>query len=184
VTVIPTFDTDLALAAIERIKADSVFQNLVLAGYVGTDAAADATDAEKIAQAWVFHGVNDQGVPPRDAEGSGTSVISVDAKGDWAISNKYNTMGTPRLRLMVYADSTRHDDGSVAQEDSVLRCKHVFHRLDRLFHNPLNRYDSQEWVDGFWVHASVASSILEVQEVPLTNSMVVRGERTYECSTD
>jgi hypothetical protein len=185
VTTIPDFDLTIAQAAVARILADSVFQNLVLDGYVGTDAEDTDDDATKIAKAWVFHSTDDEGVPPRDVEGSGTSCISVDDRGDWAISNKHNTMGTPRLRVMIYADATRASDGSVAQEDGVLRCKHVFKRIDRLFHNPLNRPEDQRWLDDFYVHASVASSIFEVQDVPKTESgSVVRGERTYECSTD
>jgi hypothetical protein len=183
---------DLTEAAYLHLAAHPEIQNLVLGGYVGTDAASDATDVEKLTAAWLFRVQDDEGRPFRDVEGTGTSAIVVSSRNDWSGKNPHNTASFPRLQVLIYADTTRQAEGTHQSYDAIAKCKHIAKRVDLCFHRP-DRSDDMWWgtagdrtdpMHGVWVHSSLNSSPLDIRDVPNTHSLTVRGELTYEVITD
>lgn len=182
---IPVIPVTLPItAAVRRLAGFPIFQQLVLDGWIGTDADRSLASPEEIlSAAWLFQGLDDEGRPYRDPEGSSTSVVVLSERADWAIPNRHNTAAFPQLRMLVYTDCSRDADGGVLMEDATNKCLYVFGQLNRCFHLPQNTLADQMW-PGLRVHRSVAASGMEVQEVPGTNSHTVRGERTYELTCD
>lgn len=170
-TLIP--DESLLTAAWKRVAASEVFQNLVSEGWIGKD--DDDTP-------WLFQGLDAEGRPFRDPEGSGKGVIVL-MENTWAARNRHNTWRFPELTVLIYMDSSRNADGSSISPDARDKCKHVAKRIDRLFHLPGNTEADQDW-DGFRVHGSLSSSDLSLDDVPQTQALTVRGTMRYETKVD
>lgn len=176
-------EVDLVTAAHQRLSAYLPFQQLVLEGLIGTEAAVGAPDIEKLQGAWLFQGLDDEGRPFRDPEGSGTSVVVLSERREWAAPNRHNTADFPALQMLIYTDSTRAADGSVLTRDAGMKVKHIAKVLDRCFHLVQNRPEDQWWVSK-WVHSSLRSSGRDIRDVPGTQSLTVRCEMNYETVTD
>ena len=175
--------TDLNTAAHKRLRAYPAFTRLVLEEVVGSDALASEADLLRLQKAWLFQGLDDNGNPFRDPEGSGACVIVLAEHSGWSGPNPHNTAEFPKLQMLVYADSTRNEDGSPAIRDAVQKCKHVFKMLHPCFHLPSNQEEDHLW-SGMRVHSSLGDSPLTITDVPLTQNLTVRGERTYNIITD
>lgn len=180
----PPVELDLVTAAYQRLAAFPDFQSMVLNGLIGTDAASAALDSEKLAKAWLFQGLDDEGRPFRDPEGSGTSVVVLAEHNEWTGPNRHNTAFFPRLQILIYTDSTRAANGAVGAQDARRKTKHIAKRLDRCFHLVGNDVADQVWGDRKWVHSSVRSSPLSIRDVPGTQSQTVRCEMVYDTMTD
>lgn len=176
-------DVDIASAAYDRLVSDPVFQQMVEDGLIGTDAAPTATPAERLAAAWVFQGLDDEGRPFRNPEGSGTGVVVLTARSEWSAPNRHNTAAFPVLQILVYMDSTRNADGAAVSPDATAKVKHVAKRINRRFHLVANRESGQKW-GTLWVHSSLRSGLLDVRDVPMSHSLTVRAEMKYETVTD
>lgn len=175
---------DLVTSAVQRLIAFEPFQELILTGVVGTDAASTDTDEAKLASAWLFQGLDDEGRPFRDPEGSGlTTVVLSGRAGEWSAPNRHNTVSFPALQALVYTDSDRNEDGSLALRNADQKCRAVAKVLDQCFHIVRNAPQDQVW-PGMYVHSCVRSSRLSLRDVPTTQSLVVRGEMTYDAVTD
>lgn len=181
---------DLGAAAYTRLTLWPAFNEVVAEGLVGTD--PDGTP-------WVFQGLNDEGAPFRDPEGTGTGVIVLTVgREEWA-SNVHNTNRFPVLQVLYYMDATRNEDGSPVARDAEAKCRQLAHRLDRAFHIFGDKDDPYR-TEHFWpysdlsvepskamkvmVHYSRRSSGLSIRDVPGSGSLTVRGEQRYELSTD
>lgn len=195
------FDLDLATAAVQRLRDYLPFQQLVADGVVGTDANDAAPLAEKVEQAWLFQGLDRDGRPFRDPEGSGRCVVVLSERREWASANPHNTASFPALQMLIYADSSRLSDGAPWIRDADRKCKHVFKKLDPRFHNPSNQTEDRRWSyvekivhpDGavealpskvIQVHSSLRGSPFTIGDVPGTNEYTVRGEVSYNMITD
>lgn len=174
---------DLVTSAHQRLSAYLPFQALVLEGLIGTDAADTATDAEKLAAAWLFQGLDDEGRPFRDPEGSGTSVVVLSENTEWTGPNRHNTAHFPALQMLIYMDSTRAEAGAPTSLDARRKLKHVARILDRCFHLVGNLSEDHAW-PGLDVHSCVRATGLDIRDVPGTQSATVRGEYRYEALTD
>lgn len=175
--------TDLATAAYQRLAAFPDFQDAVLSGFVGTDAASGATGAEKLASAWLFQGLDDEGRPYRDPEGTGTGVVVLSERNEWASPNRHNTASFPVLQMLIYMDSTRNEDGSPLIPDASTKAKTLAHHLDRCFHLAGWRESDLKWGSKS-VHSSVRGNAADLRDVPGTQSMTVRMELRYNTVTD
>lgn len=175
-------DLDLVTAAHTRLSEFAAFQELVEAGLIGTDADAAAPLAEKVSKAWLFQGLDDEGRPFRDPEGSGTSVIVLSERREWAGPNPHNTAYFPALQMLVYTDSARGTEGEILTRDADRKCKHIFRRLDRCFHLPSNQPEDRSW-PGMPVYSSLRGAGFELGDVPGTNAATVRGEVVYHTIT-
>lgn len=171
---------DLATAAVDRLVADPEWQALVISGVIGTDAADSDPDADKLARAWLFQGLNDDGTPYRDPVGTGKATVVLIERTQWT-TNPHNTAKFPVLQALIYADASRNDDGSASDRDQDRRCKTVAKTVDDLFHDPANR--KHDW-PGLFVVSCVRSQGLSIMDVPGTGSLCVRGELRYETTTD
>lgn len=176
---------DLATAAWDRLSAYPSFQDFVLSGLIGTDAEADAPDEEKLEKAWIFQGLDKDGRPFRNAEGSGTSVVVLSSRDDWAAANRHNTWTFPALQMLVYTDSDRNSDGSLVTRNAVSKCKEIMRALNRCFHLVGNTEEDQAW-PGLRVHSCLqAGGGLRITDVPdAEDGATVRGEYRYEVVTD
>jgi hypothetical protein len=168
-----TPDEDLLTAAWKRVAASAVFQNLVSEGFIGTD--DDNTP-------WLFQGLDSEGRPFRDPEGSGKGVVVL-MENTWGSQNRHNTWQFPELQVLIYMDSTRNADGSTVAPDARRKCKHVAKRINTLFHLPGNTEADQDW-EGFRVHGSIANGGLSLDDVPQTQATVCRGTLRYETKVD
>lgn len=173
---------DLVTSAHMRLSAYPPYQQLILDGFIGTDASDTADAATKVSQGWLFQGLDNDGRPFRDPEGTGKSVVVLSERSQWATANRHNTATFPALQMLIYTDCTRDADGGVLSRDADRRCKHIFKILDRCFHLPLN--DDHAWPGSFWVHDSVRGTGFNIGDVPGTESWTVRGEATYDIITD
>jgi hypothetical protein len=173
---------DMVTSAFQKLSAYPAFQQLVLDGLIGTDADDTAPDEEKIAKAWLFQSLDDQERPFRDPEGSGQCVILLSQHKSWSGPNRHNTAQFPQLNVLIYADSTRDADGAPITQDARRKAKHVAKRINPCFHRPGN--DDHLWPGDYWVHASYQSMQLQLTDVPNTQAYTVRGEMTYEITTD
>lgn len=174
---------DLQTAAFRRAMESEEFRSLIRAGIIGYDAASDAPDEEKVATGWVFQGLSKEGKPYRDPEGSGAAVVCFISRTTWTGANSHNTAKFPQLQCLVYADSTRNEDGSEASPDAFRRGMSVLKVLDRLFHLPQHTLASQQW-PGMAVHSSLSAGGFDTQDVPNTQDLVVRIEQRYNAITD
>lgn len=168
-----TPDEDLLTAAWKRVAASAVLAELIADGFIGTD--DDNTP-------WLFQGLDAEGRPFRDPEGSGKGVIVL-MENTWAQRNRHNTWHFPELQVLIYMDSTRNADGSPVAPDARRKCKHAAKRIDKLFHLPGNTEADQDW-EGFRVHGSLSSSDLSLDDVPQTQAYTVRGTLRYETKVD
>lgn len=176
-------DVDLSTAAYDRLIGDPAFQQMVSEGLIGTDAAVGATDAEKIAGAWLFQGLDDEGRPFRDPEGTGTSVVVLSSRTEWSSPNRHNTANFPVLQVLIYSDSTRDANGMTLAPDATRRVKHVAKRINDRLHLAANTQEGQRWGDA-WIHSSLRSNAMDIRDVPGTQSLTVRAEMKYETVTD
>lgn len=183
---------DLVTAAIARLRGYAPFQQLVLDGLIGTDATGPE---ESIAKAWLFQGLDNEGRPFRDPEGSGQSVIVLSERGEWASANSHNSAYFPILQMLVYTDCTRDADGAVLKRDADRKAKHIFRILDRCFHLVGERTDQPyavvvEVFDDvpverrFFVASSLRGNPFTLTDVPGTEAYTVRGEARYDVTTD
>lgn len=196
-------DIDLSTAAFHRLKTYPPFADMVLATLldqprplIGTDAADIDPQEDRLAQAWVFQGLDREGRPFRDPEGTGQAVVVLSERREWAGANSHNTASFPALQVLIYADSTRDSEGAPLVRDAARKCKHIFNRIDRLFHNPGNTQDSQRWAVPDMdilgqerarvldVHSLVRGGQFSIEDVPGTNEFTVRGEAVYNAITD
>ncbi len=174
---------DLVTAAVRRLRASDVFAELVDNGYIGTDAPDSADLTTKIAQAWLFQGLDNDGRPYRDPEGSGTGAVVLSEREEWTAPNRHNTAYFPQLQMLIYMDCTRDAAGAPEEQDADRKVKHAFRLLDRVFHLTGNTEEDQDWA-GYRVHSSVRGSRFVIRDVPQSQSYTVRGEATYETLTD
>ena len=171
----PDLYVDVSTAAVRRLRAHPAFIYLVEGGLIGTDAAEGDALEDKVAQSWLFQGLDNEGRPFRDPEGSGTCVIVLKEWSEWS-STQHNTAQFPRLQMLVYADSTRKEDGSPEDRDATRKCKHVMKDLLPVFHIPGN--DVHEW-PGLYVFTSLRDGGRTIMEVPGTEALTVRGEQYF-----
>lgn len=193
-------DLDLVAFAYHRLRDDSEFQKMVTDGLIGTDAADTATADAKVAQAWLFQGLDSEGRPFRDPEGSGKAVVVLSERREWAGANPHNSPAFPALQMLIYADSDRNSDGTPTTRNADRKCKHIFKRLDRRFHRPAHPATDQRWTlpetvtnpDGsttvltryMHVHSCLRGAPFVIGDVPLTGAYTVRGEAVYHTITD
>lgn len=170
-----TLSRDLVTAAHARLSAYAPFQQLVADGVIGSE--SDGTP-------WLFQGLDNEGRPFRDPEGSEQCVVVLSEGGEWAPANRHNTAYFPVLQMLIYADSTRHPDTAAPiRLDARQKAKHVFRILNRCFHLPSNTDADQNW-PGLRVHSCVAGGPFSLNDVPGTQSATVRGECRYNTVTD
>lgn len=168
-----TPDLDLATAAVNRLLASDVFAELVSDGFIGQD--EDGTP-------WVFQGLDNDGRPFRDPEGSGVACIVVN-ENKHHDQSRWHTFQFPELQILIYVDSTRNADGSTITQDARRKCKHIAKRVNSLFHLPGNTEADQDW-EGFRVHGSIGFSALILEDIPGTQATAVRGQMSYETKVD
>lgn len=177
-------DTDVTTAAYQRLTQHPEFLQLLRDGVVGTDALlSEPLIGVLVSQSWVFQGLNDEGAPYRDPEGSGRVVIVVSALSEWSGMNAHNTAKFPRLQVLVYADATRDDLGAVPHNDARQKAAHVVSRMDKIFHLPQNQEEDQRWGE-LRIHSSLRQGTISVRDVPKTQSQTVRAEITYQLISD
>lgn len=164
---------DLGTAAVRRLQNYLPFRDLVDAGKIGKD--PDGT-------VWLFQGLDDQGRPFRDPEGSGTAVIVLSEYTQWAPMNETNNMYFPGLQMLIYADSTRNEDGSPAKRDAHNKAKQIYRALNPAFHRP--GQDELDWHPEVAIHMSLQDGPFYLHEVPMTQSLTVRAEVNYKMITD
>ncbi len=171
-----TVPLNLATAAVRLIKADPYFESLVFESFIGSDYDDGASPQDRLAAAWLFQGLNEEGRPFRDPEGSSRAAVVVSQRSEWSAPNQHNTLGFPRLQILVYSDSTRLEDGSAPVLDALDRGEVIMRFMHRLFHRPQN--DVHYW-DTLPIVSSLGGSLLDVRDVPGTQGATVRLERTY-----
>lgn len=162
----------LGVAAVRYVKAHPVFAALVADGLIGSETGA----SDPVEAAWLFRGLDDDGRPFRDPEGSGAACVTIMDRASWAGPNMHNTADFPMLQVLVYADSTRNTDGSTITRDATDRARHISNMLHPLFHDVGNQ--NHVWA-GLYVVSSVGASGLSLRDIPATNGECVRAERTY-----
>lgn len=174
-----TLDPDLVTAAVARLSAYAPFQEMVAEGLIGSD--DDGT-------VWLFQGLDQDGRPFRDPEGTGKCVVVLMERQEWAAANAHNTAHFPLLQMLIYADCTRNVDGAVVTRDADRKAKHVFQKLDRCFHLPSNLDEDKRWaidantyVD---VHSCLRGDPATISDVPQTEWATVRLEARYTTITD
>lgn len=168
-----TPDIDLNTAAVQRLAASPEFAELLADEFIGKD--ADDTP-------WLFQGLDSEGRPFRDPEGSGQGVIVI-SQNDERSQNGHNTWHFPNLQILIYVDSTRNSDGSAITLDARRKCQHIAKRVNKVFHLPSNTEADQDW-PGMRVHGSLNSSGLSMEDVPGTQANTVRGTLRYETKVD
>ena len=171
----PVAALDLVTAAHMRMSAYPPFVQLVAEGWIGADANGTP---------WLFQGLDNEGRPFRDPEGSGTSVVVLSERREWAGANAHNTAYFPRLQMLIYTDSDRAVDGSASTRNADRKCKSIFRVLDRCFHLVGARQEDRLWAEGFRVHACLRSGPFTLGDVPQTDGLTVRGEAAYDTITD
>lgn len=179
-----TVDTNLSTAAYDWLTADPVFRGMVTDGLIGTDATAPtATPQEKIDAAWVFQGLDDEGRPFRDPEGTGKAVVVLSSRSEWTTPNQHNTAAFPALQVLIYVDSTRTVGGSEIAPDALQKAQHIAKRVNARFHLVANRSEGQKWGD-MYVHSCLRSNPMDIRDVPGTHAKTVRVEMKYDCVAD
>ena len=173
---------DLLAAAVLRLQAFPPFQELVDQSRIGTEAPVTATLSEKVAGAWLFQGLTGEGLPYRDPEGSGKSVVVLTSR-DYRGDTGFNTFERPVVRLTIYSDSTRTADGSPEAADADSRCRDIFKKLNPCFHLPLAEEADRNW-SGVRILSSLADGGFSMTDVPKTDGYVIRGSREYQLVTE
>lgn len=174
---------DFLSASVQKLQAFPAFQALVLEGLIGTDADDTDSDVLKLSRSWLFQGLSEGGAPYRDPEGSSTGVVVLRETPEWSV-NAHNTMRFPSLQMMVYADSTRNEDGAVVVPDAEAKAKHIARMLDRCFHLPSNQPEDRRWPGPYRVHTCIRTGGMSIEEVPGTGGMTKRCIQTYEATMD
>lgn len=181
---------DLTTAAVRRLLASTAFATIE--DLIGTDAPGS--------DPWVFQGLDAEGRPFRDPEGSGKCVLVLSSRSEWSGPNRHNTFEFPRLQVLIYADSTRNDDGTPALRDAERKIKRIQRAVDVCFHlagwegvdtfwQDGLMHDPDEHADvphqeGCWVHSSLRSNPVSITDVPSTQSLTLRAEMLYDVGTD
>lgn len=159
---------DLASSAVERVRASSIFQDLVSAGLVGTDSVYPA--------GWVFQRTRRAPATYRNVEGTGKACVVLSDRTSWAGPNQHNTARFPTLLVEVFADASRDSQGNVVADDADRRCKQVWDGLDRIFHDAANV--SHVWPLGLKIFSCVRWTELSIDDVPDGDGSV-RGTAYY-----
>lgn len=161
--------TTLDVAAYRYLNTHPVVTRLVTEGLLGSDRQYPA---------WVFRSAD--GDPSRPVGESGKCAIVVAHTGTWALKNAHNTATFPTLRIIIYADNTRDDDGVTLYTDAADKCLEIYYRIDPLFHDPAKNI--KYWGD-FRVHDCIAGSPFQIQEMPQYDGSVY-GLALYNVTTD
>jgi hypothetical protein len=188
---------DLATAALRRLKASVALESVE--HLIGAEAAPDGS-------LWIFQGLDAEGRPFRDPEGSGKCVLVLSARSEWSAPNRHNTFEFPRLQVLIYADSTRNEDGSPAIRDAEHKINKIRDVIDTVFHlagwteadtfwqddvlYPLSGetcppdHPTEPHLEGAWVHSSVRSNPVSITDVPNTQSLTLRAEMLFDIGRD
>lgn len=123
-----------AFVAADAARVAAGLQNLYLGpgGLIGQD-GVDNHPAGPYSEAWVFPGLDNEGRPLRDVEGSNKCSVTILGRDHWN-SNQHNTMNMPVLRFLIYGDTVRQADGNPAGRMADLRVKKVAKLIDHTFH--------------------------------------------------
>jgi hypothetical protein len=167
--------TDVSTAAYDLLHGHQPFQTLVTEGIIGVGMGEGAPS-----QPWLFQGLDSEGRPRMDPEGTGKAVIVLQSWDSWSGGNNHNTAQFPVLQVLIYADSTRASDGSPVLQDAKDRAKTVYEVTDSLFHDAANR--RHQW-PGLYVVSSVRGGGPSMRTVPGTQDYTVRLETTYNLVT-
>jgi hypothetical protein len=166
---------DLMTAAYRRLTSDPGFQALV-----GPDVGTDST-----AGAWVFQGLEENGVPFRDVESTGKAAVVLMVQDAWAAANKHNSAMFPQLVVLIYADLSRSADKTPVRRDARARCERIFRVVDQVFHDSANQshwWPSEGAPDRLYIHSCLRQGgWVSITDVPLGDG-VVRGTVAYEVS--
>lgn len=111
-------------AVIASIAAHSPF-----AALVGTDVGKMADNTP-----WLFQDTAEDNRPFRDPKGTGKATVVVGFRDSWGV-NRHNTMAMPVIQVLVYADLSRHVDGTPQGRDAKDRALRVWSALDSLLHD-------------------------------------------------
>lgn len=124
----------LVTAARRHLMASGIPANLISLGLLGADPSGGA-----FADGWVFSG-DLTGDPYRPIEGTATSAIVLHSYDDWAPSTLLHTARYPRLRITIYSDVSRDDDGNPSRgHDAENTAESIFLSINPLFHDAANR---------------------------------------------
>lgn len=163
-----SLEPDLASSAVQRIRADAGFQQLVTVGMVGKDTV--------YSQGWAFQRTQRSPASYRIVEGTGKACVVLSDRTSWAGPNPHNTARFPALLVEVFADCSRNAQGAVIADDADRRCKQVWDRVDKVFHDPSN--EVHVWPLGIRVISCVRWSELSIDDVPDGDGSV-RGTAYY-----
>jgi len=142
---------------------------------IGTDVGMDSNATDAYNKGWVFQGLDGDGRPYRDPQGSGKAAVVLTSRDGWASPNMHNTATFPSLQVLIYADVSRSLQGSPTARDAEARCKRVYEKVDRVFHDPSN--STHGW-DGVRIVSCVRSSELSISDIP-GSDLMVRGLVRY-----
>ena len=194
-TAVRWTEMDLTTAAVRRLLATTAFA--VIEPLIGSDGPGGM---------WVFQGLDAEGRPFRDPEGSGKCALVLSSRSEWSGPNRHNTFEFPRLQVLIYADSTRNEDGSPAVRDAERKIKKIWRAIDTVFH--LAGWEGADlfWQDGLlhpqpgetcppdhpiedhlegcWVHSSIRGNPVSVTDVPSTQALTLRAEMLYDVGMD
>lgn len=120
--------SDLLRNVVRYVRQSSAMQELVADGLVGT------TDGIP----WVFR-PSVSPAPNANVESSGKCALSFLHYDDWAPQSSRNTLVYPTLRMYIFADRSRDENGNPVADDATEKCKQVWDRINPLFHDPGNR---------------------------------------------
>lgn len=190
-------DLDLTTAAVRRLLNSVPFGTIE--HLIGAEEAPDGS-------LWVFQGLDADGRPFRDPEGSGKCVLVLSSRSEWSAPNKHNTFEFPKLQVLIYADSTRNEDGTPALRDAERKINKIHRAMDVLFHLAGWSGSDMYWQDGLlhplpgevcppdhptdphlegcWVHSSIRTNPISITDVPNTQSLTLRAELTYDIGRD
>jgi hypothetical protein len=92
---------------------------------------------------WVF-----DSKPYGKLEGSQSSLIVINEAGNWQPRNEHNSQTFPRLRVDIWSDPTRNENGSVKvhdADDKILDIRKILDRHLHLRHNSITTEDPDWW---------------------------------------
>lgn len=67
-------------------------------------------------------------------DGTGGYAVVVSRTGGWAVPDSVKTAEYPKVRLELWADPTRNDDGTIRQADGETKAFGLFRAVDPLIH--------------------------------------------------
>lgn len=152
-------------------------------GLVGQD-GIDGMPNGPYSEAWVFPGLDNDGKPLRPVEGTNKCSIVVTDRDHWG-TNQHNTMIMPLLRVHIFADTIRDENGNPTGRFADLRCKALARVVDKAFHDPANI--THVWNEGMPEELSIIAAVrssgggLNITDIP-DQDFAVRGVLNYELS--